>query len=829
MFRKDFAAVVVSAAVCVCVGPAMASEETTAPLYMLTYDHGGLVLWGHDHFLEHLRNTAEWLDRYPSFKIGLDNEAHMYDYIAEHHSELLEEIRKYLKRYRGRFGIGTCTYGQPLSTFIGGESNIRQIAYALEADRRYFGCAPPVYLMSEHAMHSQMPQILDGFGFTGAIMRTHYMMYGYNPTFDAAIGWWVGLDGSRIPTIPTYKGEGAQFGRTTVDNWTLTRYPSEQAPKSLADFRRTFSHIRPLLASRADDSSLRREDLVREYEGKPGYRWILLEELFPAFPKPEKEFPTKPNDFTVRMPWGYCGNEIWNMSRRAEASVLTAERLAAAEMLLGGDNREATLDEAWKNLLVAQHHDIQICGILKDARRFLPASIAASERAADASLQYVASQMEGGGVAQVTVFNPLSWQRNDWIEVALSLPRSAARAIQVRHGERTIPSALLSADLHSDTSIREGRLALFADPPPLGFASYSIVPADEVKPRQTTGIEIDAEHLRIKTPYVETDFNADGGIASLVEVRTETALLRTDASSCFFEGTIDGKRCESKGRWAIEPARMGAPWVVARESGLIGGIPYTLEMKFRADTPRIDCRATFRFDGQRIGLLSDNKRDSHSPFVHEEKLRFRLFPAVGREAIGVRDLPFAVAETENRYVDGNYWTALTDNRVGIAVFNHGTMGSVREKDGGFSVPLAYAMYYIWGTRMLNGEFTYEFAIHPFVGNWRQADLHRRALEYNFPVAGALSDSGNGRFGSRVSLLDVPSTSVIVSAFYPKDGRALVRLFEHSGREAKVKPRYVPGSARLEQVNLAGNPIEEAVETLAFRPWEFKTLRIEPRP
>ena len=149
----------------------------------------------------------------------------------------------------------------------------------MAADRKYFGVAPDVYLMSEHAMHAQIPQLLKDFGFRGAIMRTHYMMYGYNPVFDVPIGWWVGLDGSRVATIPTYKGEGAQFGRTTVDNWILTRYPAKDAPRSPADFRREFRRIQPLLASRADDAGLRKEDLVKECEGKPGFKWILLEEL----------------------------------------------------------------------------------------------------------------------------------------------------------------------------------------------------------------------------------------------------------------------------------------------------------------------------------------------------------------------------------------------------------------------------------------------------------------------------------------------------------------------------------------------------------------------
>jgi len=54
--------------------------------------------------------------------------------------------------------------------------------------------------------------------------------------------------------------------------------------------------------------------------------------------------------------------------------VLTAERLATIALLLGGEAYEAQLTRAWKNLLVAQHHDVQITGLVADARRFLGTS-----------------------------------------------------------------------------------------------------------------------------------------------------------------------------------------------------------------------------------------------------------------------------------------------------------------------------------------------------------------------------------------------------------------------------------------------------------------------
>jgi hypothetical protein len=47
-----------------------APKEAPEPLYVLTYDHGGLVLWGHDHFAAKLREAVQWLERDPGFRIG---------------------------------------------------------------------------------------------------------------------------------------------------------------------------------------------------------------------------------------------------------------------------------------------------------------------------------------------------------------------------------------------------------------------------------------------------------------------------------------------------------------------------------------------------------------------------------------------------------------------------------------------------------------------------------------------------------------------------------------------------------------------------------------
>ena len=807
-------------------GPGPDSKpEKAPPVYLLTYDHGGIVLWGADQFRERLNNAISWLDKYPGFKIGLDNEAHTYDYLARYDPELLKELQGYLVKYKGRFGIGTCTYGQPLSTFIGNESNIRQIGYALEVNKKYFGYSNSIYLMSEHAMHAQLPQILDGFGFKGAIMRTHYMMYGFNPTYNSAFGNWVGMDGSKISCVPTYTGEGAEFGKTPIDNWILTRYPGPECKTTLEDFRKMFPGINPLLASRADDAGLRREGLVKQYEGNPGFRWILLDELLPLYPKPKDEYVTSPDDFTVRMPWGYCGNEIWDNCRKAEVSVLTAERLDAAATLLNNESNESVLHRSWEHLLLAQHHDIQIVGLLPDARANLDSSLLLSRRIIDKSLDYIATRIHGTGNFQVMVFNPCAWPRTEWIETRVNYSRGDAQNLKITCDGQDFPCVILEADRNSDGSILDARIAFEAASPGMGIRTYTISPVTVEQKENPNNIEIDYNTLTIQTPHLRIRLNKDGGISSITDTDGNFQVTASKERNAFFAGQINGVNCESRGRWIIEKVNEDSPYASATEYGFIADIPYTFNIRIYAGSPDILCHVSFDFNGQKIGQVSDDKRDAVSPFIHEKKLRFKFYPNLDENAIGIRDLPFVIAETSDKYIQGNYWTAVSDNKNGIAVFNKGTMCMTHEDDGGYSVPFAYAMYYIWGTRMLNGRYAYDFALHPFSGSWKDADLQRKAIDYNFPVVTRSVKSIKSSDTDHLELMETNDPGVIMSAFYIDKGNLITRFYDCDGKQETKSVRIPFRYGKIEETDFIGNVKGEFSGSLILDPWKIQTFRI----
>jgi alpha-mannosidase len=265
------------------------------------------------------------------------------------------------------------------------------------------------------------------------------------------------------------------------------------------------------------------------------------------------------------------------------------------------------------------------------------------------------------------------------------------------------------------------------------------------------------------------------------------------------------------------------------EHGFISDIPFEFEMTFYEDNPRIDCKVKFDFNGQKIGLLSEDLRDGHSPFVHEEKLRFKFYPAMDTTATGIRDLPFAISETGNKYIEGNYWTALSDGTSGVAFFNKGNMGSIREKDNSFSIPLAYAMYYIWGTRMLYGPFNYEFALLPFSGNWRNADIHRKALEYSFPIPESETKPGKGFMDDRINTFSFAADDdIILTGLYPSGENVVARFYKSDDHNQVSALHFIRKSAEMTEITLDGKYLRNSDGNINFTPWEIKTFRINTK-
>ena len=407
----------------------------------------------------------------------------------------------------------------------------------------------------------------------------------------------------------------------------------------------------------------------------------------------------------------------------------------------------------------------------------------------------------------------------------IDISRGIAKSYTAKCGETETPVKIISPEALAAGSNIMVKGVFKADLDPLSIYSYSIIANDQPGKDGKTGIVTDEKNLSITTPFYNIVLSKEGGVASINDLRTGKLITGGKTRNIFFEGTIDGKDCSSSGKWIIRKSAENSPILNMTEYGFIAEIPYEFEMTVYEDNPRIDCRVRFDFNGQMIGLLSEDKGDAHSPFVHEEKLRFKMFPAIDTAGTGIRDLPFTIAETQNKYLEGNYWTALSNGQSGIAYFNNGNMGSVREKDSSFSIPLAFSMYYIWGTRILYGPFTYEFALLPFNGTWKEADLHRKALEYAFMPQAIQTKPGNGSMGTTVAKIEIEADKdIIMTALYPENGKVVARLFKSCAESNTSGVNLKIGGSQLISTRLDGQVISDIVGKTLLYPWEIKTFR-----
>lgn len=806
-------------------------------LNILTYEHGGYVLWK-DEVKPRLKKLFEWLEKYPTLKIGLDYESFTFDEFSKEDPEVVELTKELLKKYPDRVGLGATTYGQPLALTISEESNARQLLYAVRTNLDYFGKTPTVYAISEFALHNQTPQLISQCGYEAAILRSHVMGYGYPRTFDCAWGKWIGKDGTSIPAVPTYEKQGRGFNCTTVDNWILSRWPVDSDLYSLEDFEKMFEKYEPLLASRYDDLTQPIESIIKHTQSKQNYQYILLEEIPEIYGEAKEEMPTTDNDFHVQMPWGYCGNEIFNGCRQGEVDAVQAEKLNALSVMLGGDSLQKKSEEAWKYILAAEHHDVTICGLLDLSRRFIPASLKASKEVKEESLKYISSKFARKDGDSLLIVNNHSFPINEWIEIPVE------SNFTVFDGDKELKSETIAGN--SGLILRA-----YVQLAPFTAKTFSLKSATITKKSDFSWCE---EEGILKTPDYLLKLT-ENGIATIIDRKTNRIIV-DNGDGELFSGCIENENSSSTGKWIVDVSAFGAQAV---QVGILGSIPFEFTMNFYTNEKRIDCKAKFELRGEHIGR-TDITHGKPAPLTvnghhHEDKICFVMNPCLEKSRKMFRDLPYSISEwtgalrkteeywypddkiildtdvtpeesfNSTTYYHGIYWVSLKDEKNGFAVFNKGCMGAAVSGNK-VHIPLIYSNDYLCGTRILEGLFENEFSIFSFESNLSEMELHKKALSYAYSPITEILTKGNGELNEFCFAdLKAENGNVILTSLYPEENHILARFCNFSDTNETIELNTNVGKLTFE-TDLLGNQTKGITDNkLNFKPWEIKTIKI----
>lgn len=110
---------------------------------------------------------------------------------------------------------------------------------------------------------------------------------------------------------------------------------------------------------------------------------------------------------------------------------------------------------------------------------------------------------------------------------------------------------------------------------------------------------------------------------------------------------------------------------------------------------------------------------------------------------------------------------------GVALLNRGNMAVSIENDGTMVMSLMHTVP--WQTPLLKWTHdfperkthVFEYALYPHKGNWREANLVKKGMEYNNPLVAKQTTSHNGDLPSSHSFFTTSDDNVIVSAIKPK--------------------------------------------------------------
>jgi hypothetical protein len=721
----------------------------------------------------------------------------------------LERLRRFVRA--GRIEIVGGAYAQPILYATGEESIVRNFEYGLRAVEEAVGSRVNVYAAQEPGMCSQLPQLLSEAGYEGLLYRTLWAIFGSPPHRDAEQAWWVGNDGSRIRTVPSYTA-------TPLVRYHLTALPEPEVVEGL----KAAGIAKPLFATL--------EDFLTEKMPEPGSpqvtgrfaapltaQVVTLGEYFRLTPKPCQEWPDAFHGFETRFPFGMLAGELQRADRASEDRLLQAERLAAMTSIDAGER----LNRAWEAHLIGGHHDAWVCapiifGIWKQ-RTYAEVSEAAYK---EAQLISTTVRNEAGCSPQIqgaefSVINTSAAGRREVVRVKLTLPETSARQpvfATTSSLRSSAPCRINVVSRHADGSARDIEGVLLAEVPSLGFQQYRVIEGTSAGVPQVRVEKGEPAHL-------------DNGLVRLAvsEQGVFVSGMGGDPVALFLAGDFPRKG-SLKVPLTAEHTRIEDGAALASGSGEIGGVPF--QATFRLDPVSPIVRISLEFDfgaGTDVGAQEDSDQE-RMPSHARDDLKLRLvLPLPFRGAKFFSHAPFEIRRVDTeRYPLLRYAMAEGDQGQGVAVFtDRATAGVFKNEPASLEVVLAYGGRFLYapnGNASLTGKQRFEMGLLLYRGGWQQSEIPKWSEVFSQPLL-----VRSGHLSRTEPLVRIePEGSVIVTALKREGRHLLLRFWRPYEGEAEIRVQ-VAGSTHLRRTDLLHRSHQSQPDRLRLRQHQIVTL------
>ena len=808
-------------------------------------------LWPWTETVEVVRNTfqsvLDLMREYPDFKFTMSS-ARTYEWMQEKYPDLFQQIEQRVKE--GRWEIIGGMWVEPDLNMPDGESLVRQILVGKRYFQKNFGVDVKIgWNPDSFGYNYQLPQIYKKSGMDYFVTQKLLWAHEFT-TFPYKLFWWQAPDGSRLLTYFPHDYAGgidAEPLATDLSIWMPSIYGKSVPDKpemmhlyGVGDHgggptRVMLDHAEQLKASGAVYPKLE-FSFARDF-------FSDLEKKLPSMQVPtwdgELYFAYHRGVFTTQA-------ETKRRIRRAEETVLNAEKFASLASLYGRPYPQDGMELTWKNLLFEHFHDIMpgsgIAVNYLDAKRSLENVDRAANDVAMGSLREIAAHVntQGEGVP-ILIFNSLSWPRTEVAEVDVQLPAPTRQIEVVDSTGKPAESQLVSLDAET----HRAHFLLLSSTPSLGYQTY-FVRAATAAPAVHSMLKASAdtlenEFIRVKidpqTGCMTSLFDKRSGTEALGPAETDTGGPKTSTCGNLLQTFVDKpKQWDAwnidadfeKQHWDLDKAdevklmESGPLRAVIRIKNHFQNSTFLRDIILYAGVPRVDVKMMAEWHEKHILL-----KVAFPVSAHSDKAAFEIpFGSVERPT--TRNTPAELAQFE---VPAQRWADISDSKHGFSLLNDCKYGYDAK---GNVLRLSLLRSPEWPDPHADeGHHEFTYSLYPHGGGWKDALTIRRGYELNYKLISLPFGKHQGALAAEHSFVQAQPDNVIVTALKKAEDEntLVVRFYEWAGKDGEATIQLPPGAESAAETDLMEKPIgklsvHNGGVSLHTKPYEIKTIKVQ---
>lgn len=787
-----------------------ASMTATAQdrMYFVDGFHGGV--YGHYPLNTYTDYMADQLEVHPEWSICLEIEPETWDSVAVRNPAALARFKKLVSTPRIEFT--NPSYAQSYMYTISGESIIRQFRYGMDKVWTHFPDAEFLtYAVEEPCFTSALPMVLGQFGFRYASIKCPNTCWGgYSAAYGNGIVEWTAPDGSSILAVPRYAVEG--LGDTVWETDGNGRYPRYLEACEAAGIQRPVGMC-------FQDAGWTNGPWL-DYGGAthPGISYLTWRQYFESEPEgvEHEVYKMSQEDVLGGLVWGsQILQRLARQVRSAENKLVMAEKTAAIlRMMTGREPDQALIDEAWRTLMLSQHHDCWIVPYNRLNKRGNWADnvalwTAASEDNCDEVISRMVTPMvaEGASIRQYGVVNTTAFSREGLVSV--DIPDAWPESFRIS-GPDGSPVPYV---------VEGGKVMFKASVPALGIASYTFSRQGKstlVTPTVKTASD---GLVRVKAgQYTLTLSPAQGGVITSLVSKDGTEYVDRNAGQALNQLT---GWFYDEGRWHSSTDAPATVEVSAAEGiltkitikGTIASEPFTQVITIGEDSRRIDF--DLKIDWKKnhgIGKFAqkDAYANRHRAFYDSRYDLNILFPVACESPTLFKDAPFDVCESklENTYFDR--WDGIKHNVIldwvdlcgengkSFALLSDHTTSYTYGQDFPLALTVQFSGNGLWGRDYsITRPTQMRYAIVPHEGKWDKDGIQEESQDWNEPLYAVSGAS------PKDPILDLSGTGLILSALQSSGDGYLLRVYNADGDSSPKSVRLGIPAGNITEVNLLG--------------------------